>query len=337
MGTSTLRKIQYGKETVAGIAVAATKVLPISNVPPIQPDRKPTYPRENVGVLADAVRAYNTGILVRDKLKWSTGYHQILPLLFSCGVKGNVTATETTGGQHDYAWAFTPALTGASNAQDSITLERGDDTFMVETEYVKFDSIKISGEINQDGEDSACTIEAGYFGRQNTVTAFTAGLTIPALTPINAKLARFYLDTAWAGVGSTEKTATLRGFNIEIMTGLHPKFLGSTAEYFTRHGEGPMGIMASFTFEGNSNMAAIFAAQQAVSLQVSRLLIIGPQIGSGVSHKLQIDIGGAWESIVPLASESNGNNLWTAVLRGYYDPTGAKMFGVDVVTDTNTI
>lgn len=336
MGTAVLRKMQYGKETTHGTAVAATKMLPVA-VPPIKPDRKPTYPRENAGILADAVRSYISGRLVKDSLKFSTGYFQLLPLLFSCGIKGGLTAAEQTTGQHDYLWDHTPDLTGVSNAQDSITLEHGDNDLVVETEYVMFDSIKISGEINQDGSDSSVKIEAGYFGRQNTVVSFTAGLSSVALTPINAKLARFYLDTAWSGIGSTEKTATLRGFEIEILTGLHPKMLGSGNEYFDTHGEGPMAIMGAFTFEGNANSSAIYSAHIANTFQAVRLLVNGPQIGTGQNHKLQIDMGGTWENVIPLASESNGNSLWTAVLHGFYDPTGAKLLDVNVITDTNTL
>lgn len=336
MGTAVLRKIQYGKESVHGTAVAATKLLPAS-VPPIAADRKPTYPRENVGVLADASRAYISGRLVRDKLSWDSSYFQLLPLLFSCGVRGGLTPTETTPGQGDYAWVFTPNMDGTSNEQDSITLERGGNDFMVKTEYVMFDSIKISGEVNQEGGDSTQKIEVSYFGRQNTAASFTAGLSIPTLTPINAKLTRLFIDSAWADVGTTEKTLTLRAYDIEIATGLHPKFHGSGNEYFDNHGEGPMGIVAAFTFEGNANSAAIYAAHLAQSLQVVRLKTVGPQIGAGTSFLQQLDFSGTWEEVIPLASESNGNDLWTAVLHGIYDPTGGKLLDVAVVTDHNTL
>ena len=336
MGTSTLRKIQYGKESAHGTAVAATALLPVA-VPPIKPDRIPTYPREDVGVLAEASRSYISGRLVRDTLKWDSAFFQLLPLLLSCGIKGDITPVEQTTDQDDYLWDHTPEMDGTSNEQESITLERGDDTFMVETEYTMFERLKFSGEINQEGGDSALRIEADYFGRQNTVATFTAGLTIPTLTPINSKLTKFYLDTTWAGVGGTEKTSTLRAFDVEIMTGLHPKFHGSGVEYFDVHGEGPIGVIASFTFEGNDNMSAIYAAHLSQALQVVRLKTEGPAIGTGDNHLLQLDVSGTWETIIPLASESNGNNLWTAVLHGFYDPTGEKILGVNVITNKSAI
>ena len=335
MGTAALRKMQYGLEVTHGTAVAATKMLPVA-VPQIKPDRKPTFPRENAGVLADAVRAYVSGLLVRDSIKMSSLYYQVLPMLFSCGVKGGVTAAEQTVDQDDYLWDFGPAVDGTSNAQDSLTIERGDDTFMVETEYAMFERIKLSGTVTQDGKDSTMTAEVDYFGRQNTVASFTAALTPQAgLVPVNAQLAKLYLDTAWAGVGGTELASTLRGFDIEIITGLHPKFHGSGTQYFDTHGEGAIAVMGAFTFEGNAGMAAIYAAAQAASLQVARLAVTGPQIGSGDPYTLQIDLGGAWEQVIPLASEDNGNDLWTAVLRGY--ATGGNLLDIQVITNNNAI
>lgn len=336
MGTSTLRKMQYGKETTHGTAVAASTLLPIA-VQQIKDDRKPTYPRENVGVLANASRSYISGRIVKDTLKWDSAFYQLLPLILSCGVKGGLTPSELNVGQGDYSWQFSPAWDGTSNAQNSITLERGDNDFVVETEYVMFDSIKISGEMNQDGGDSTESIEVSYFGRQNTVTSFTGGLSIPVLTPINAKLTKLYIDSAWADVGDTEKTLTLRSYDVEIQTGLHPKFHGSGQETFDNHGEGPMSIMASFVFEGNANAEAIYTARDAQTLQVIRLATTGPQIGTGANHSRTLDFSGTWSSVIPLSSESNGNNLWAAVLQGFYDPIGAKMFDIAVVTNKSAI
>ena len=336
MAVEKLRKMQYGLEVTHGTAVAATRLMPVA-VPAIQPDRKPTYPREDVGINVDAVRSYIAGRLVRDKLNWDSAYFQSLPMLFSCGLQGNITAVEQTVGQGDYLWDFDPNYDGTDNEEDSITLERGDDEMVVETEYVMFDRLKLSGECNQDGADSAMRIEANYFGRQNTKASFTAAMTIPTLHTINSKLTQFFLDTTWASVGSTEKVSTLRAYDVEIITGLHPKFHGSGNEYFDTHGQGAIGIIGSFTFEGNSIAEAIYDAMNAQTLQVVRLKTEGPLIGTTLKHKLQMDFSGTWEDVIPLASASNGNNLWTAILHGMYDVTGAKLLRVQVITNRNTI
>ena len=334
MGTEAFRKIQYGKESIHGTAVAATKMLPVA-LGQIKDDRKPVIPRENAGVKADGVRAYVSGMLVKDSLKFDNLYFQCLPMLFSAGVKGGVTPVEQTTDQDDYLWDFGPSLT-ASNAQESLTIERGDDTFMVETEYAMFERIKLSGSVNQDGASSIMTAEADFFGRQNTSSSFTSLSPQTGLVAVDASLAKFYLDSAWGSVGSTEKANTLRGYDIEILTGLHPKFHGSSNEYFDTHGEGRMAIMASFIFEGNSNMEAIWTAKNAATLQAVRLQVLGPQIGTGEVHTLTVDIAGVWDSVIPLTGESNGNDLWAAVIRGYA-PGGGDMFDLQLITDVNAI
>lgn len=330
-GERAFIKFQYGKEATRGTAVAATGIM-LADPMPIKPDRKPRYIEDALGVRAAEMRTAIDQYLVADSLKFSNAYFQILPALFGCGIKGGITPTEVTGGQGDYRWDFYPSLTGA-NAPDSLTLERGDDTQAVECEYTMFDRYKISGSIPQGAEGAPVAIEAGFFARQDSTTTFTGALSLPTVESINAKVARFYLDTTWAGVGGTEKTGLLRGFDIELLTNVHPKFHGGANKYFDVHAEGLLAAMATFTFEGNSDADAIWDAYRAQSLAVVRLSIEGAQIGAGTNHKLVVDISGKWEEVTPIGSIENGNNLHQATLHGLYDPTGAKIYQVQVVTN----
>lgn len=335
MGNRFFSKVQYGKESPRGTAVAADTLL-LGRVPAVNSDRTPIFPREDVGINAAAVRSVIHQYLYSNTLSSEHGYFQLLPALFGCGLKGGVTATETTSSQGDYAWAFTPSLTAAAaNSPDSLTIELGDDTQAFEVEYCMFERIRISGQVAQGMDASPVTIEADFFGRQLTPTTFTSAISLPTAEPINAKLARLYLDTSWSGVGGTEKTNILRSFDIEILTGVHPKFAGSGYKYFNTHGEGLIEVTANFTFEGNSDADAIFDLHQANTFSVARLKVSGATIGSGVAHSLSIDIGGKWENVSPLSGEDRNDNLHTAVLRGHYDATGAKLLQVNVVTDVS--
>jgi hypothetical protein len=332
MGSRYFSSVQFGKETTRGTAVAADTIL-LSQIPAIGSDRKPIFPREDVGINTPAVRSFIHQYLYQNTLTTENGYYQQLPALFGCGLKGGITAAAATSGQGDYVWPFTPSLvSGTSNAQDTLTIELGDDTQFFEAEYAMFERIRISGNVAQGADASPVTIEADFFARQLTPTTATGSIALPSAEPINAKLARFYLDSAWSGVGTTEKTNILRSFDIEIITGLHPKFSGSGNKYFNSHGEGLIEVTANYTFEGNSDADAIFDAHQANTFQVVRLKIAGATIGSGTPHSLSIDIGGEWEEVSPLSSEDRSDNLHSAVLRGRYDATGAKMLAVDVTT-----
>lgn len=335
MGNRYFSKVQYGKEVISthGTAVPATKIL-LGKVPAVNSDRKPEFPAEDVGIRTDAVRSVIHQYLYTNTLSTEHGYYQQLPMLFGCGLLGNVTPAPVTGGKTDYLWTFTPSLT-ASNTPDSLTIELGDDTQAFEAEYCMFERIRIGGQVSQGMEASPVNVEADFFGRQLTPTTFTGALSLPTVEPINAKLARFYLDPTWAGIGGTEKTNILRGFDVEILTGLHPKFTGDANKYFNAHGEGLIMVTANFTLEGTSVADAIFDAQQAQTFQAVRLQINGSLIPTATAHSLKIDIGGIWESVSPLGGEDRTDNLHTATLRGYYDATGAKLLQVAVVTDSN--
>lgn len=337
MGERFYSKVQFGKENPAarGTAVAATKILS-GRVPAVGSDREPHFPREDVGIRAPAVRAVIDKYHYANTLQIPDGYFQALPFFFGGGLKGAVTPVEQTASQGDYLWNFTPGLSfGTYNAPDSFTIELGDDTQAFEVEYCLFDRIRISGEVGEGMSPSPVTIEGGFFGRQLTPTTFTGALSLPNQEGMSAKLSRFYLDTAWSGIGGTEKANILRGFDIEILTGNHPKPSGSGYKYFNTHGEGIYMVTANFTFEGNSDADAIFDAHQAKTFQAVRLKVEGSQIGSGLNHSLTIDIGGEWKNVSPLASEALENNLHTAVLFGRYESVGAKEFQVSVVTNSN--
>jgi len=337
MGERMFSRVQYGKESPSakGTAVAATRYF-LGQSQQIAPDRKPTYPVEQFGVRAESLRSVVHQYLFNGSLQSEHGYFQALPMIFSGGLKGGLSPSEVTPAQGDYLWTHTPSMT-AIDAVDAFTIEMGDDTQAYEAEFCEFERIKISGQVAQAAEASPVNIAADFYGRQLTATTFTGAISLPTVEPMNAKLARLYVDTAWAGIGGTEKAGILRAFDIEIITGRHPKFHGSANKYFSGSEGGPIGVMANFTLEGNSDADAAWDTFMANTFAAVRLQINGSVIGSGTPHSLKIDIGGTWESVVPLGGEDKGNNLHTATLHGFYEATGAKMLQVAVVTNQATV
>jgi hypothetical protein len=336
--TRAFSKFQYGKEVISthGTAVAATKILAGAQIKGVPTDRQTQFIEDALGVRAASARSNVYELLVEDTLTLPACYFQALPMIFSCGLKGNITASEVTANQGDYLWTFTPSMT-ATNAPDSITLEMGDDTQAYEVEYVMFRSIKVSGEIAQDGGDSPVQVEVEYFGRQVTATTFTGALSLPTMTTMNAKQTILYKDALWANKGTTALASTLRGFEFEIMTGLHPKFFGSADKYFTTHGESILGAMLTLTLEGNSSADGIFDDYQAGTAAAYAIKITGPLIGTGTAHSLNLFVYGKPESVIPLNEESSGNNLHAVVIHGMYDTTGAQILDVLCTTNSNTI
>jgi hypothetical protein len=338
MGDRFFSQVQFGKESTHGTAVAATKRILGGQVGPLSKDRAPVKIEENIGVRSAGYRKQIDQYLVKESLSIPNGYFQILPMLFGCGLKGGVTAVEQTTSQGDYLWDFTPSMAvSGTNAPDSITLEKGDNVAAFEAEYVMLERIKISGKVAQGAEAAAVSIEADYFGRQWTPTTFTAGIALPTLVGLNAKLTRLYLDSTWAGLGTTELAGLLRAFEVDILTGLHPTFSGSGDKFFTGFAEGIIGAQVTLTLEGKAAADTLYDIwhSDTQATQFMQLALGGPQIGTGDNHALLLNVAGSFDEVVPLAEEDRGNNLHTAVFTSLYDPTSAKEVGVQVITNQN--
>ena len=183
MGERAFTKAYYGKELISahGTPVAATRQVVGGTVAPLSADRKPRYPEEDLGVRMKAMRSVVDQYLVKESLAIPEGYFQILPMLFSCGIKGGITPSEQTVSQGDYLWTHTPSLL-ASNTLDSITLEKGDDVQAFEAEYCMFERLRISGSAAQGAEASPVAIAAEMFARQWTPTTFTSAIAIKLLS-----------------------------------------------------------------------------------------------------------------------------------------------------------
>lgn len=336
MGELAFKKVQYGKETTHGTAVAATAMFP--GVVTIGADRKPIVPEEALGLRVKGQRSVINQIHAGDiTFKMDNGVFQKLPMLFSIGLKGGVTAAEVTSSQGDYLWDFSHSLTAANNPE-SITLEFGDDTQAYEIEYVMARRYKISGKI---GEDEPIKIEAEGFGKQITPTTFTGSLSVLTADeePMIANLTKLYVDTTWAGLGGTQKTGMLREWSVEILTGVHPKFWAEGTKLMTGDGEGILDCMAALTFERTSaEDTLVFDTFQAGTTKAIRILVEGSVIASGTAHSLTIDMFGTFEEVISMGSEKDGNLLDTAIFRTHSNGLSTPHhFAVKVVTNKNSI
>ena len=327
---------QYGKETTKGTAVASTRMR-VGVAPRIISDSKPEFIAEQFNIRAATRRAHVYERLYMNTLSTpNAGFQQmILPLL--TGLKGGITGSEVTPSQSDFLWTFTPGLTQAAgdNAPDAFTLQVGDDQQGWRIPYCMTDRISLKGSVAQDGGSAPVSLEQSFFGRYIEEFTLTGSVALENSTPMNAKLAQIYVDTAWAGVGGTEVTDALTDFGVELLTGVHPVFRGASQNYFNKHREGLIDATLTATVE-SALRDELFSSQQAGDLQIVRLKITGPQIGTGTNHALTIDIGGRWEDVIARDSSDRGDNLATLALRATYDDTGAKLLQTTLTTNQGT-
>jgi len=323
MGERALTKVQYGIEAGHGTAVPATRMA-LKVVEAMGADRIPSFPEEDFEARAKALRSWIGQHLVSDTLTFEEAYFEMLPFVFSCGLVGGVTATIVATGvptaNKTYGWNFSPAMKALNNP-DSFTLEKDDDVVNYECDYGMFERINIKGTINQGSEVSAVTVTGDFFAREWVSVGPTA-LSPIFVVPINAKLCTLDIDTLWANAGDTAATNTLRAFDIDIITGLHPKMLGSANKHFDIHGEGVIDVVSTFTFEGNAAASAEYAAFLAQTNRAIRLELLNPStaVTHGSAQMLRIDVFGRWKEVIPFADEDRGNNLFTIVHQSMLDP-----------------
>lgn len=337
----------YGKETTKGTPVNATRIR-VGQAPRVVSDRKPQFIEEqfNVRMGSRRIKADYERLFMNTITTPEAGFQQLV-MPFLTGLKGGLTPTEQTASQGDYLWTFTPNLTAAAgeNTPDAITGYFYDDEKCWRVPYMLTSRITIKGSVAQDGGAAPVSLEQEMFGRYIKEQTLGGTPTLESSTPMNAKLTQLFLDSAWSGVGGTEVSDALVDFTVEILTGVHPKFRGSSStldsqselkNYFNSHGEGIIAYNATFTLD-TSQRDEEFASHQAGSLRVARLKINGPQIGSGENHSLTVDMGGGWESASPIDNEDRGDNLATYALHGIYDDTDAKGLQVALSTSQSTI
>jgi hypothetical protein len=335
MGVSNFYTVQYGKETTRGTAVAATKKwLGMANVPA---DRTPIYTKYKNNLRIDASaglipQIFADGITL-DLSGDRPGYYQALPLLFSIGLKGNITATEVTTAQSDYLWTFDPSITSTLNAPDAITLEVGDENQVFEIEYLMAKSIRIGGKIGSNGFVD-CSAEC--FGRQVTPATLTGALTVPTVEPILANNVRIYLDPTWATLGTTEITGHLSDFSWQMETGVQARWRGNS-KLFASHYETGLAMKLNLTAEADAQSDLYYDYFQAQTAKAIRISISGSTIGSGTAYNLTIDQWVVPEQAIPLANEDAGLDMSTVVLRNLYNTTASKSFLVKVTSNANTI
>lgn len=194
-----------------------------------------------------------------------------------------------------YTWTFTPALE-SSGAQESYTIEYGDNVQAYEAEYCMASGIEISG-----APDEALKVSVDIFGRQMTAATFTASLDFPTVESALFNKCKLYIDSAWASLGDTQKSATLIDFTLRIDTGLAPLKAADGNLYFSLVGEQARGAELDMTLYWNDSVSTtergFWAAQTKRAL---RLEVEGTTLEHSRTKKVTFDLWGVytdWETI----------------------------------------
>jgi hypothetical protein len=230
-----------------------------------------------------------------------------------------------------YTWTFTPSLIAAA-AQNAYTIEYGDNVQAYEVEYGMVSSIEVSG-----APDEALKVTAEMFGRQMTACTFTTSLSFPTVEPALFNKGKLYIDSAWASIGNTQKSATLVDFTLRIDTGLAPLKAADGTLYFSIVAEKVRGVELDMTIHWNDTVATTErAAWAAQTKRALRLEFEGTTIENSDVKKLTFDLWGAytdWETI----ADKDGASVVAVKFASIGDVTNNHEFSVAVVNGASTV
>lgn len=338
-GQTRFRKIQVGKQTVIGTAVAATRVLPYRGLMVLNPNR--TEPDVDVGSLDPIMAPYPMAQEVL--MSGATGplAFDDAPIRLSAGLMGGVTATGPTG-TTAYTWTYTAASLTA-DAFDYWSVQTGDDTSDASGEGTNAFGALIETFSESGGE------ELGPFQVSDDWVAAGAvyGNRTGALTVANSPAWVFGADTevflnSTAGtIGTTKLAAAVRGATLTIANNLDRKRYmdGSNTRFqLAAYGRGPREITLDLTVE---KTAAAIAERitlddtptpnRYIELRTTSTELAGTAIPYSYKRLMPMRLMSVDDG------EIGGNTNLTFHYKGFYDSTLLYAFKAIVVCKLATL
>lgn len=296
-GVTAARKLQFGRETTAGTAVAATFVWPGMGM--ISPDIDVKNVAQNDGNFQPTNLYYIPRVGATIELDPVEATFDLLPHILEMGIMTATPAQDGTGGATGYTRDYLMPLT-ASRTIKTYTIEGGDNQLCQEVEYCFVESFKITGKASE-----GVMMSAKIRGRQTTDTTFTSSQVTPALIPSDVIVfggSNIYIDAAGGTIGSTEKTSTLLSFELDVTTGQAAKYTNLAKSFdFSYFNKGAYKATLKMVYEHNATADAERDKFEAATPGLIRLKFTGAAFADVTgatygAYTLIIDCAGVYTS-----------------------------------------
>lgn len=329
-GVKALRKLQFGRESVAGTAVASTFIW--RGLGTLADNREVIHDAEDIGYLPGVTRTHIPKFESALTLEETEATYQGLPHILEMGVVAETPAQDGAGTDYIYEY-FMPTTTDTT--PKFYTIEGGDNQQAEEVEYCFVQSFVLSGNAGE-----AWKMSAEIIGRQSINTTFTGALSPVAVEDMLFGKTKLYIDAGGGTIGSTQKTLTLLSATLTVDTGLRPVYTADGNLYFTFVKRIMPDVTLALTFEHDGTATAEKTAWRAQTTRLIRLLIEGSAVGTpGTTYSVQtaiIDIAGRWETFEAIG-EQDGNDIIVATLRGRESIADTLFLDMTVVNELTAL
>lgn len=324
-----LRKLQFGRESTAGTAVAAAyKLVGEGTYKPIVERLMEEYPRGVRAPVTDGGFDISKGSEI--EFEGSLTYEEILLFLDS----GIVSVTTTGAGP--YTHTFTPTLTAAQVVKSytaEFLITDGTARYQREAAFMLTKEFEIELKANE-----AAMIKTSMFGRAEQTSTVTPDLAVmTGRTVVPSNLFKVYIDDTGAGLGGTQKSGLIRVATLAVDTGNEPDYTLDGRSDLDMVGNQPQTLTATLdlTMEHNADAATEIGKWRTAS---KRFIRLKADNGAAAGANKAITIDGCFvytES--PEFSEEDGTELVTMKMQLEFDSTWAKALEFVVINGLATI
>lgn len=330
-GIVSLRKTQFGRESTAGTAVAATSVQRLMSNG-AKDDSVVEFIAEHIGYLAPINRTAQPKKAASISFDDSPMTFEQCMYPFDAGIKTVTATADGVGTGKIYTYTFP---TTAVNTVKTYTIESGDNIQAREMEYSFCESIAISFNAGE-----VVNISSNWIGRQWTNTTFTGALSAPTVEDILTSKGKLYIDAVAGTIGTTQVSNTLLSGTLNITTGWKAVWTADGNLYFSFAKNTAPEITLDLTYEHNTSAETEYSAFVAGTPRQIQLKFEGSALGTpGTTYTyktLKIDLAGSYETWDAFGDQ-DGNNTVSCTFRAGYNSTAAKFAEITVVNLVSSI
>ena len=318
-GQTRFRAHQWGKQSVLGTAVAATRVMPYRGPIEINPNRE--LPDVDVGSLDPVLSALDGAKEVTASLEGPTAFND-LPYVYAAGIMGGITPT---GGGTAKTWAF-EASSLTADPFEYFTDEWGDDTTSSDG-ITAFGGVADAFTLGFGDNLSAwdTSLDMVYAGA-TMATAETGALTIDnAPIWVYGADTEVYLDSTPGAIGTTKLTDAIHAVQVSVQNNLDQKRFanGSNTRFqLAGYGRGERVIEVTLTV---AKTAATMAERATLDddpqpnryIEIKTTSTVTAQASTPYSNSIRVPA----RLMSVTDGELGGNSTMEFTYRAFYDST----------------